>query len=211
MATPITVLVVDDHPLMREGIAALLAPEPDLALIGEAADGDQAVAMHRKLRPDVTLLDLQMPRTGGIAALTAIRAEAPAARIVVLTTYAGDALARRALKAGAQAYLLKSTVRKDLTDTIRAVNRGQVRVSPEVASAMASQMSAEDLSPRELEVLGLVAAGNSNKRVALALGLSEETVKGHIKNVLGKLSARDRTHAVSLALARGLISPVDPS
>ncbi|MFO1150395.1 MAG: response regulator transcription factor [Alsobacter sp.] len=211
MATPITVLVVDDHPLMREGIAALLAPEPDLTLIGEAADGEQAVTMHRKFRPDVTLLDLQMPRTGGIAALTAIRAEAPAARIVVLTTYAGDALARRALKAGAQAYLLKSTVRKDLTDTIRAVNRGQVRVSPEVASAMASQMGAEDLSPRELDVLGLVAAGNSNKRVALALGLSEETVKGHIKNVLGKLGARDRTHAVSLALARGLISPVDPS
>lgn len=209
MGTPITVLVVDDHPLMREGIAALLTPEPDLTLVGEAADGEQAIAMHRKLRPDVTLMDLQMPRAGGIAALSAIRAEAPTARIVVLTTYAGDALARRALKAGAQAYLLKSTVRKDLTDTIRAVHRGQVRVSPEVASAMASQVGAEDLSPRELDVLGLVAAGNSNKRVALALGLSEETVKGHVKNVLGKLNARDRTHAVSLAIARGLIAPAD--
>jgi DNA-binding NarL/FixJ family response regulator len=211
MAAPITVLVVDDHPLMRDGIAALLSQEPDLDLVGEAADGEQAVAMHRALRPHVTLMDLQMPRTGGLDALEAIRAEAPGARIVVLTTYAGEALARRALKAGAQAYLLKSAVRKDLTDTIRAVHRGQIRVSPDVASAMASTLGAEDLTGRELQVLDLVAAGNSNKSVALRLGLSGETVKGHVKNILGKLGARDRTHAVSLGIARGLISPRDPS
>jgi DNA-binding NarL/FixJ family response regulator len=209
MGRPITVLVADDHPLMRDGIRALLEAEADIEVVGEVADGVQAVEMHRQFRPDVTLMDLQMPGGGGLAALTAIRAEAPTARIVILTTYAGDALARRALKAGAHAYLLKGSVRKDLTDTIRAVHRGQIRVSPEVASAMACRMGSEDLSARELDVLGLVAAGNSNKRVALLLGLAEETVKGHVKNVLGKLNARDRTHAVSLAIARGLITPGD--
>ena len=208
---PITVLVADDHPLMREGIAALLALEPDLRLVGEAADGDQAVALHRSLRPHVTLMDLQMPGAGGLEAIAAIRAEAPAARIIVLTTYGGDLLARRALKAGAQAYLLKSAVRKDLMDTIRAVHRGQTRVSSDVACAMAGAIGAEDLSPREHEVLQLIAGGNANKTVAARLGLSEETVKGHVKNILAKLGARDRTHAVTLGMARGLLDPYAPS
>lgn len=211
MGSPITVLVADDHPLIRDGIAALLSQETDLALVGEAADGEQAVAMHLSLRPDVTLMDLQMPGVGGLEALMAIRKAVPAARVVVLTTYAGDALARRALKAGAQAYLLKSAVRKDLADTIRAVHRGQIRVSADVASVIASRMGAEDLSPRELDVLALVAEGNSNKTVAAKLGLAEETVKGHVKNILAKLEARDRTHAVVLGIARGLISPETPS
>jgi DNA-binding NarL/FixJ family response regulator len=202
----IAVLVVDDHPLMREGIAALISQECDLHLAGEASDGRQAVELHRKLRPDVTLMDLQMPGMGGLDAIAAIRAEAPSARIIVLTTYGGDALAKRALRSGAQAYLLKSGVRKDLVDTIRAVHRGQTRVSPEVACAMASNVGSEDPSPRELEVLRLIAAGNSNKCVAVKLGLSEETVKGHVKNILGKLGARDRTHAVTLAIARGLLA-----
>lgn len=208
---PIKVLVVDDHPLMREGIAALLAQEPDLLMVGEASDGTQAVALHRALRPHVTLMDLQMPGAGGIEAIGAIRAETPGARIIVLTTYGGDVLARRALKAGAQAYLLKSAVRKDLMDTIRAVHRGQVRVSPDVASAMAVTVGAEDLSPRELDVLKLIAAGHSNKAVAARLVLAEETVKGHVKNILGKLGARDRTHAVALGMARGLLDPYAPS
>lgn len=208
MIRPITVLVVDDHPLMREGISALLGQAPDVDLVGEASDGDEAIALHRTLRPDVTLMDLQMPRVAGLDALAAIRAEAPDARVVVLTTYAGDALARRALKAGAQAYLLKSAVRKDLVETIRAVHRGIVRVSPEVACAMASAMGAGDLTPRELDVLNLVAAGNSNKSAAVKLGLSEETVKGHVKNILSKLGANDRAHAVAMALARGLIHPI---
>ncbi|WP_293853844.1 response regulator transcription factor [uncultured Alsobacter sp.] len=210
-AHPITVLVVDDHPLIREGIAALLAQEPDLRLVGEAANGDQALALHRALRPQVTLMDLQMPGAGGLEAIEAIRAESPAARIIVLTTYGGDLLARRALKAGAQAYLLKSSVRKDLMDTIRAVHRGQTRVSSDVACAMAGAIGAEDLSPREQQVLQLIAAGNSNKAVAGLLGLAEETVKGHVKNILVKLGARDRTHAVALGMARGLLDPYAPS
>ena len=208
---PIKVLVADDHPLMREGIAALLAQEPDMKLVGEASDGAQAIALHRSTRPHVTLMDLQMPRAGGLEAIAAIRAEVPGARIVVLTTYAGDVLARRALKAGAQAYLLKSAVRKDLMDTIRAVHRGQIRVSADVAAAMAMAVGSEDLSPREQEVLALIAGGHSNKVVAGKLSLSEETVKGHVKNILGKLGARDRTHAVALGMARGLLDPYAPS
>lgn len=208
---PIKVLVADDHPLMREGIAALLAQEPDMQLVGEASDGAQAIALHRSMRPHVTLMDLQMPGAGGLEAIAAIRAETPGARIVVLTTYAGDVLARRALKAGAQAYLLKSAVRKDLMDTIRAVHRGQIRVSADVAAAMAMAVGAEDLSPREQEVLALIAGGHSNKVVAGKLSLSEETVKGHVKNILGKLGARDRTHAVALGMARGLLDPYAPS
>jgi DNA-binding NarL/FixJ family response regulator len=202
----IAVLVADDHPLMREGIAALISQASDIHLVGEASDGRQAVEQHRKLRPDVTLMDLQMPGTGGLDAIVAIRAEVPSARIIVLTTYCGDALAKRALISGAQAYLLKSAVRKDLLDTIRAVHRGQVHVSPEVANVMASKIGAEDLTPREREVLRLIAAGNSNKCVAAELDLSEETVKGHVKIILGKLGARDRTHAVTLAIARGFIA-----
>ncbi|MGO9421664.1 response regulator [Roseiarcus sp.] len=202
----IAVLVADDHPLMREGVAALISQAPDIRLVAEASDGRQAVELHRKLRPDVTLMDLQMPGGNGLDAIVAIRAESPSARIIVLTTYGGDALARRALRSGAQAYLLKSAVRKDLLDMIRAVHRGQVLVSPEVASAMASTIGADDLTPREVEVLTLIAAGNSNKCVAAKLALSEETVKGHVKNILGKLGARDRTHAATLAIARGLIA-----
>jgi DNA-binding NarL/FixJ family response regulator len=205
LSPKITVMVADDHPMMREGIAALLSQESDIHLVGEASDGEQAVELHRKLRPDVTLMDLQMPRAGGLDAIVAIRAEAPSARIIVLTTYGGDALAKQALKLGARAYLLKSAVRKDLLDTIRAIRRGQTRVSTEVARAIASKIAAEDLTPRELEVLRLIAAGNPNKRVAAKLNLSEETIKGYVKNILGKLGAHDRTHALTLAITRGII------
>jgi DNA-binding NarL/FixJ family response regulator len=154
-------------------------------------------------------MDLQMPGIGGLEAIESIRGETPSARIVVLTTYAGYALAKRALKAGAQGYLLKSAVRKELLDTIRAVHRGQTRISPEVAGDLTNRVGAGDLSPREVQVLGLIADGNSNKCVAGKLGVSEETVKGHVKNILGKLSARGRAHAVSLGIARGLIAPQD--
>lgn len=201
----IRLLAADDHPLVREGIAALVANQPDIVLVAEATDGQDALDKFRTHRPDVTLMDIQMPGLSGIDAITAIRGEFPNARIIVLTTYGGDELARRALRAGAQAYILKSSVRKELLDTIRAVHGGQRKIQPEVASDLAMHLGDETLSARELMVLDLIAAGNSNKLIASRLGIAEETVKGHVKSILAKLRANDRTHAVTLGLKRGLI------
>lgn len=203
--SPIRVLTVDDHPLIREGIAALLGTQPDMLLVAEAASASQAIEKFRAERPDVTLMDLQLPDQSGVDAIIAIRKEFPSARIIVLTTYGGDSLARRALKAGARAYLLKGAVRKNLLNIIRAVHNGSTTIQPEVAAELASHLGDEPLSPRELEVLSLIAQGNSNKVTAARLSITEETVKGHVKNIFAKLHATDRTHAVTLALQRGII------
>lgn len=201
----IRILCVDDHPLLREGIASLIENQADMALIAEACNGSEALECFRQHRPDVTLMDLQMPEMGGIDAMSRIRGEFPDARIIVLTTHAGDTLVSRALKAGARAYLLKSSVRKDLLETIRAVHAGQRRVSPELAAEIAEHSADGVLTPREIEVLRLVAGGNANKEIAAQLALTEETVKAHVRNILGKLAANDRTHAVSIGVKRGII------
>jgi len=201
----IRVLAVDDHPLLRDGIAALIAGQPDMKLVAEASNGFEAIEQFRASQPDVTLMDLQMPDLSGIDAIIAIRTESPTARIIVLTTYAGDALANRALRAGAMAYVLKGQVRKDLLDTIRAVHAGQKCIHPDVAARLASHLDEEQLTPREIEVLALIAAGHSNKLIADRVSISEETVKGHVKNILPKLHASDRTHAVTQGLKRGII------
>jgi len=201
----IRILTVDDHPLLREGIAAVLASEQDMALVAEAADGREALEQFRTHRPDVTLMDVQMPEVNGIDAIVKIREEFPDARIIVLTTYTGDAQAARAFKAGASGYLLKSMVRKELIDTIRTVHAGKKRIPPEIAVEMAEHHSDDALTVRELEVLREVAAGNANKRVAQLLNVSEETIKAHMKSILSKLGANDRTHAVTIAVKRGII------
>jgi DNA-binding NarL/FixJ family response regulator len=202
---PIRVLSVDDHPLLREGVASLLAGHDDLKLVAEASNGREAVEQFRAHRPDVTLMDLQMPEVNGVEAMIAIRAEFHSARIIVLTTYVGDAQVLRALEAGAQAYLLKSTLRKDLSETIRLVHAGHKRIVPEVATTLAEHAADDDLSLREIEVLRLIAGGNANKIIADQLSITEETVKGHVKNILAKLGANDRTHAVTIGLKRGII------
>jgi DNA-binding NarL/FixJ family response regulator len=201
----IRVLAVDDHALVREGIAALIARQSDMELIAEASNGREAVEQFRSHHPDVTLMDLQMPEMGGIDALSAIRGEFPDARIIVLTSYAGDVQVSRALRGGARAYLLKDMLRKELLDTIRAVHAGQKRVSSEVAAGIAEHASDDALTPRETDVLRLIASGKANKEVAAQLGLTEQTVKSHVKNILAKLGANDRTHAVTTALKRGII------
>jgi len=201
----IRVLSVDDHPLLREGIAALIASEEDMELIGEAANGREAVDLFRKNQPDVTLMDLQMPEMNGIDAIGAIRGEFPEARIIVLTTHPGDVQVSRALKAGARAYLLKGMLRKELLETIRAVHAGQKRLSAAVAAEIAEHVADSAPTPREIEVLRLIAAGNTNKEIGALLSLTEVTVKSHVKNILSKLGANDRTHAVTLALKRGII------
>jgi DNA-binding NarL/FixJ family response regulator len=201
----IRVLTVDDHPLLRDGIAALIASEEDMELIGEASNGREGLDMFRKLRPDVTLMDLQMPEMNGIDAIGAIRGEFPEARIIVLTTHPGDVQVSRALKAGARAYLMKGELRKELLETIRAVHAGQKRLSSEVAAEIAEHVTNSSLTPREIDVLRLVAAGNANKEVGARLSLTEVTVKSHMKNILAKLGANDRTHAVTIALKRGII------
>jgi DNA-binding NarL/FixJ family response regulator len=201
----IRILSVDDHPLLREGIAALLANQKDMKLVAEASTGKEAITQYRSHRPDVTLMDLQMPEMGGIDAIIAIRSEFREARIIVLTTYGGDALAQRALKAGAKAYILKNHVRTDLLEMIRAVHAGIKRIHPEVAADIAAHAADDALTTREIEVLSLIASGKSNKLIADQLSITEETVKGHVKNILSKLDARDRTHAVTLGLKRGII------
>jgi DNA-binding NarL/FixJ family response regulator len=202
---PIRVLSVDDHVLLREGIAALLAGQSDIKLIAEASNGREAIDQFRRHRPDVTLMDLQMPEMNGFEAMIEICEEFPSARIIVLTTYVGDVLALRALKAGARAYLLKSLLRKELPETIRLVHAGQKRISTEVATGLAEHAIDDALSPREVDVLRLIAGGNANKVIASQLSITEETVKGHIKNILAKLGANDRTHAVTIGLKRGII------
>jgi DNA-binding NarL/FixJ family response regulator len=201
----IRVLAVDDHPLLRDGIAALIEGEQDIALIGEASNGREALDQFRKHQPDITLMDLQMPEMNGIDAIGAIRAEFPEARIIVLTTHPGDVQVSRALKAGARAYLMKSELRKELLETIRAVHAGQKRLSHDIATEIAEHVTDGALTPREIVVLRLVAAGNSNKEIGAQLSLTEVTVKSHLKNVLSKLGANDRTHAVTIALKRGII------
>jgi DNA-binding NarL/FixJ family response regulator len=201
----IRVLSVDDHPLLREGIAALVNSEGDMQLVAEATNGQDAIEKFRLHRPDVTLMDLQMPAMNGIEAIIGIRSEFPDARVIVLTTYTGDVQVLRALKAGARAYVLKGHARRELLDTIRAVHAGQKRIPPEVAAELADHCAEDDLSSREIDVLRLIATGNANKQIAAQLSIAEETVKSHVTNILAKLSANDRTHAVTLALKRGII------
>jgi DNA-binding NarL/FixJ family response regulator len=201
----IRILAADDHPLIRNGVTELIAQQPDLELVGEASTGSEAVAQHRHLKPDVTLMDLQMSDMHGIDALIAIRREFPDAKVIVLTTFAGDVLAQRALKAGARAYILKSAARKVLLETIRAVHLGQRRIEPGVAGALADHTGSPMLTVRELEVLRLIAVGNSNRGVGAQLAINEETVKGYVSNILNKLDARDRTHAVTIGLRRGFL------
>lgn len=201
----IRVLSVDDHPLLREGIAALVGNQTDMQLVAEASNGREALEEFRKHRPDITLMDLQMPGMSGIDTMSAIRGEFPDARIIVLTTHAGDVQISRALKAGARAYLLKGSLRKELLETIRAVHAGHKRLSSEVAAEIAEHATDDALTPREIEVLRLVAGGNANKEIAARLSLTEETVKSHVRNILAKLGANDRTHAVAIGVKRGII------
>jgi DNA-binding NarL/FixJ family response regulator len=198
-------MTVDDHPLLREGIAALISTQVDMSLVAEASNGREAIEQFRSHRPDVTLMDLQMPDMSGIDAMIAIRSEFPDARIIVLTTYVADSLCQRAMKAGAQAYILKGNVRKDLLDTIRAVFAGKKYIDAEAAFELAGHAADEPLTEKEIRVLSLIAAGNSNKLIADQLSISEETVKGHVRSILAKLGANDRTHAVTLGLKRGII------
>lgn len=201
----IRVLCADDHPLVRDGISFALQLQNDMELVGEATNGEEAVSEFRRLRPDVTLMDIRMPGADGIGAMEAIRKQSPKAKIVVLTTYSGDVQASRALKAGASGYLLKSMLRTELLSTIRDVHSGILRIPPEIATALAEHYSVDDLSSREIEVLSAVAAGRSNKIVADHLSISEDTVKGHMKNIMAKLGANDRTHAVLIAMKRGFL------
>jgi DNA-binding NarL/FixJ family response regulator len=201
----IRVLTVDDHALLREGIATLVNAESDMRIVAEAANGQQAIEQFRLQRPDVTLMDLQMPGLNGIEAIISIRSEFSDARIIVLTTYTGDVQVLRALKAGARAYVLKGHVHRELLETIRAVHAGEKRIPPEVAAALADHAADDDLTAREIDVLRLVAGGNANKVIADRLSITEETVKSHVTNILSKLGANDRTHAVTIGLKRGII------
>ena len=204
-AEKIRILVVDDHPLMREGIAAVIEDVEDIVVAGEAEDGKQALEIFRQCLPDVTLMDLQMPGMNGIDAIKAIRLEFPGARFVVLTTHQGDVQALRALKAGATGYLLKNMIWKDLGDCVRAVHAGRRRIPSEVAAVLAEHVADDLLTDREIQVLRRVALGTSNKQIAAEFSLSEATIKAHMKHVLAKLGANDRTHAVTIASKRGFL------
>lgn len=201
----IRVLTVDDHPLLRSGIAAVLQRAEDIMVVGEAANGQEALESFRILQPDVTLMDLQMPVMNGIDAILAIRSEFPSARFAVLTTYEGDVQALRALKAGATGYLLKSMLREELIDTIRTIHAGRRRIPSEIAAGIVEHVAEDTLTNREIEVLRKVATGTSNKIIAYQLSLSEVTVKCHVKSILSKLGANDRTHAVTIAIKRGFL------
>ncbi len=203
---PIRILVVDDHPLLRDGIAALLEAQTDMELIAEASNGREGIERFRTHAPDITLMDLQMPDKNGIEAITAIRCISPDARIIVLTTYSGDVQVMRALEAGARAYLLKNLLHKELLETIRAVHAGRKTMSPSLAVELAEHAGMDGLTTREIDVLELIAAGCANKEIAAQLSITEETVKSRVKNILSKLQANDRTHAVTLGLKRGIIS-----
>jgi DNA-binding NarL/FixJ family response regulator len=201
----IKILTVDDHPLLRQGIAAVIEGEKDMLIVGEAANGQEAIEVFRSQRPDVTLMDLQMPDMNGIDAIATIRQEHPQARIIVLTTYEGDVLARRALKAGATGYILKDMIRTELLGAIRTVHLGKRYIPQKIAAELAEHYAEDDLSEREIEVLRQVARGTSNKIIASHLSISEATVKAHMQNILLKLGASDRTHAVSIATTRGFL------
>ncbi len=204
-APTIRILAVDDHPLLRDGIASVIEGQADMRVIAEASNGREAIDLCLEHRPDITLMDIQMPVMNGIEATLAIREAWPEARIVVLTTYKGDVQARRALQAGAAGYLLKSMLRRELADTIRSVQSGRRAIPVEIALELANHVHDDDLSSREVEVLRLVALGSSNKRIGLTLHVTEDTIKAHMKAILNKLGASDRTHAVTLALRRGII------
>ena len=201
----IRILAVDDHPIFRQGIVRVLAGQADMQLVGEASGGREAIQQFRALRPDITLMDLLMQDMSGVDAVIAIRGEFPEARIIVLTTYEGDVQILQALKAGARAYLLKSTLHKELLDTIRAVHAGKKSLSPEVSYQLAEHATDEALTPGEIDVLRLIATGTANRQIASQLKISEETVKGRIKNIFAKLNANDRTHAAVIGLKRGII------
>ena len=203
--TLIRVLSVDDHPLLRDGIAALVNAEPDMKLVAEASNGKEAVEKFRLHHPDVTLMDIQMPGVSGIEAITQIQNEYPDARIIVLTTYTGDVQVVRALRAGARAYILKGHVHRELLETIRSVHAGKKRIPPEIAAELAEHAADDDLTTREVEVLRLIAGGNANKQIADQLSIGEATVKTHVTNILSKLGASDRAHAVTIGLKRGII------
>jgi len=204
-SAPIRILIVDDHPLLREGVAALVGGQTDMTLVAECSNGREAVQAFRTHRPDVTLMDLQMPEMSGLDAIGAIRGEFPDARIIVLTTYSGDVQVVRALQAGARGYLLKNMVHKELLDTIRAVHAGKKMLSPEASYELAEHATDDALTKAEIDVLRLIAAGNANKQIADLLSVTEETVKGRVRNILSKLGANDRTHAAMIGLKRGII------
>ena len=199
------ILVVDDHALVREGVSALVSSQSDMNMVAQASNGREAIQQFRMHHPDITLMDLQLPEMNGLDALIAIRAEFPEARIIVLTTYAGDVQILRAIKAGARAYLLKNTLHKELLDTIRAVYAGKKYISPEASYELAEHASEDALTPAEVRVLRLIAEGNANKEIATQLSLSEETVKSQVRNILSKLGAKDRTNAAMIGLRRGII------
>ena len=206
---PIRILTVDDHPLFRNGIAALLATQPDMSLVAEASNGREAIQQFREHQPDITLMDLQMPEMNGLEALMAIRGEFPEARVIMLTTYSGDVQVMRSMQVGARAYLLKNLLDKELLGTIRAVHAGRKALSAEASYELAEHATDEALTPSEIEVLRLIAAGNANKQIAAQLSVTEETVKGRVKNILSKLGANDRTHAAMIGVRRGIIEPAD--